>query len=138
MRWRKGFTLVEVALTITILGILAVAALPNYMSLTTQAANSGRDGVVGAVRMGISIWRANDVVVNGPPGVYPAPLDALPDNTSCAVATPCFTVVVGTTGIRNGSWTKLSATQYRFFDGQANFTYTYNPVLGSFVSPTAP
>lgn len=130
--------MIEVVLVITILGILAVVALPNFMTLSTQAQQSGRDGIVGAVRVGIAMFRTNDVVQNGPPGVYPAALDALANGTQCSAANPCFTTVIGVTGIRNGNWTKLSDTQYTFFDGQNLFTYTYAPAVGTFVSPTAP
>src|SRR5262245_38358888 len=80
----KGFTLIELVLVITILGILAVVALPNFINVSTEAKQSARDGVSGAVRAGINLYRANDLVKNGPPGNYPATLDGATN----AVASP--------------------------------------------------
>lgn len=137
MKNQQGFTLIELVLVITILGILAVAALPNFINVATQARQSSRDGVVGSVRAGVALSRANDLVVNGPPGVYPATLDAVANATACAAATPCFGNVV-TGGVAAAGWTKNTNTQYTYNDGAANFVYTYTVATGTFVSPTAP
>ncbi|MBI4366607.1 MAG: type II secretion system protein [Deltaproteobacteria bacterium] len=137
MRGNRGFTLIELVLVITILGILAVSAMPNFINVATQARQSSRDGVVGAVRAGIALFRANDLVVNGPPGNYPAALDAVANGTVCSAAAPCFGNVV-TNGITSGSWTKATATTWTFNDGTTTFTYTYASAAGTFTSPTAP
>ncbi len=137
MKNSKGFTLIELVLVITILGILAVSALPNFINVATNAEQSSRDGVTGAVRAGIALAKANDMVQNGPPGVYPAALDAVADGTTCGPAAPCFSTVV-TNGITDASWSKTNGTTYVFNDGSANYTYTYNPATGAFTSPTAP
>ena len=134
---RKGFTLIELVLVITILGILAISALPSFINISTQAEQASRDGVVGAVRAGVALQRANDLVTNGPPGNYPATLDAVGANTACSSAAPCFTAVL-TQGVTDGSWTKVSNTEYTFNDGSTTYTYTYTPASGTFTSPTAP
>lgn len=59
---RKGFTLIELILVIAILGILAVSALPKFLDLTSSAQDAQRDGVVGAVRSGLALYRANMMV----------------------------------------------------------------------------
>lgn len=135
MRNNRGFTLIELVLVITILGILAVSALPNFINVATQAEQSSRDGVVGAIRAGVALSRANDLVTNGPPGIYPATLDAVADGSTCGVAAPCFGTVV-TNGITDSSWSKTDSTNYVFSDGTSTFTYTYVPATGSFTSPT--
>ena len=133
----KGFTLIELVLVITILGILAVAALPNFINVSTQAKQASRDGVVGAVRSAVALYRANDLVTVGPPGRYPTTLDAVADATQAAPATPIFVSILQQ-GVSDGSWTKVDATHYTFTDGTTTFTYTYVPATGAFTSPTAP
>lgn len=137
MRNSRGFTLIELVLVITILGILAVSALPNFINVATQGEQASRDGVVGAIRAGVALFRANDLVTNGPPGVYPtnAQMDALANATACSPAAPCFVGVV-TNGITDGSWTKATASTWTFNDGTTVHTYTYNAATGAFTSPT--
>jgi MSHA pilin protein MshB len=135
---RKGFTLIELVLVITILGILAVSALPSFINISTQAEQASRDGVSGAVRAGIALQRANDLVVNGPPGVYPATLDAAAV-AACGAANLCFTGVL-TQGVADASWRKTVAAPatYTFSDGTTTFTYVYTVATGTFTSATAP
>ncbi len=133
---KKGFTLIELVLVITILGILAVSALPSFINISTQAEQASRDGVVGAVRAGVALQRANDLVQNGPPGTYPATLDASA-NAACSATNLCFGTVLSQ-GVADGSWTRVSGTSYTFTDGTSTFTYTYTPASGTFTSPTAP
>lgn len=133
----RGFTLIELVLVITILGILAVAALPNFINIATQARQSSRNGTVGAVRSGIVLFRANDLVANGPPGTYPtnAQIDAVANGTACSPANPCFGGIV-MNGITDGAWSKTAANQWTFNDGGATYLYTYTAGAGTFLSPT--
>lgn len=138
MRNRKGFTMVELVLVIAILGILAIAALPQFINVTTQARQASRDGVVGAVRSGIMLFRSNDLVVNGAPGDWPATLDAAAAASTAGPANLFYNNVL-TQGVSDGNWIKGAAANiYVYDDGTTTFTYTYDVANGTFTSPTAP
>lgn len=125
---RKGFTLIELILVIAILGILAVSALPKFLDLTTSAKHASRDGVVGAVRSGIALYRANSMVTSGGAGAYPSTqLDA---NANGACVT-CFDQVLAN-GVNDSTWTKASSTSYTHNDGTNVTTFTYSTTLGTF------
>ena len=123
---RKGFTLIELILVIAILGILAISALPRFLDLSTSAEQASRDGVVGAVRSGIALYRANDMVTGGGAGAYPATLGT----NGAGACTGCFDTVLSN-GIDDASWTKAT-NAYSFNDGTATTTYNYNATNGTF------
>jgi MSHA pilin protein MshB len=130
-RNKKGFTLIELSLVIAILGILAIAALPKFINLSQEAEEASMEGVVGAVRAGIALYRANDMVTSGGTGNYPTTLDAVGATTDCGSAALCFTTVLST-GVDDSSWHKVSNTQYTFDDGATVTTYNYDSTAGTF------
>ncbi len=133
MKRSKGFTLIELILVIAILGILAISALPKFLDVSTEAKQASRDGVIGAVRAGIALYRANDMVTSGTgTGTYPATLDTA-TNGPCQgpPANPCFAIVLSN-GIEDASWTRVSDTSYTYNDGTTTTTYTYSPANGTF------
>lgn len=60
---QAGFTLIELVVVITILGILAAFAIPRFVSLESQARTASRDAMLGSLRSGAALahalWLAN-------------------------------------------------------------------------------
>lgn len=133
---QKGFTLIELVLVITILGILAIAALPAFIDVTSDAATSARDGVVGSVREGIDLAYAETLVAGAP--AWPTVLDSSAAGDCAAVTNECFTDVQQHP-ITDNKWEVLTAgTEYKFDNSGVTTCYTYDPTDGSFDESTCP
>lgn len=91
---QRGFTLIELVMVMTLVSILAAAAIPLYYSWTLNARRSSRDAVVGAIRSAIDIRGAGNLAANRVIS-YPATLDSAVEG-NCDQANPCFGDVLQT------------------------------------------
>ena len=61
-RTQSGFTLIELVVVIVILGILAVAAVPRFIDLESQARQAAIEGIAGAISSAMAINYAGSKV----------------------------------------------------------------------------
>jgi MSHA pilin protein MshA len=66
---QSGFTLIELVVVITILGILAAFAIPRFAGLEVQARTAARDALAGSVRSGAALSHALWLAQGQPPSV---------------------------------------------------------------------
>ena len=58
MKNQSGFTIIELVVVITLLGIMAATALPRFMDVTEDVHDSVVSGVLGGMQSGLALYRA--------------------------------------------------------------------------------
>lgn len=124
---RNGFTLFELILVVVMTAILAVSALPLFFDIKDESRLASIEGIVGNVRDGIAIYRANDLAINSV-DAFPSVLDANANNSPCST---CFSDVLSF-GLNDPTWRKEDDNTYSANDSINVWTYVYNSTDGTF------
>jgi len=130
---QRGFTLVEVVIVLTVMALLAVAALPRIVSIISKAKYGSRNNVLASIREGIHLQKLVSISETSPLGSYPTDLDPIVGFATCSVATPCFVNVLEPgQGVTDSRWTKVGGFNYQYDVGGTNqTTYFYSNTNGT-------
>ena len=118
MKNRKGFTLVELAVVVVIIGVLAAFAVPRFMSSVERSKAAEAFNYLAAVQSAQERYHARQ-------GTYADDLAVLDIKLSSPKYFSVGTPAAGSTGDMEDSWT-MTLTRMGASAGYGEYTVTFN------------
>lgn len=117
-RKEKGFTLIELLIVIAVIGILAAAILPRFISFDDSAKIAANKGSLSSLKTAVVLYRAQK-------GVYPTAglsallstyMEKIPELQGTVAATAADHTISGTTTTGVGGWLYDTGTDQVFIN----------------------
>jgi MSHA pilin protein MshA len=129
---QRGFTLIELVVVITILGILAAFAVPRFARLEVQARAASRDALGGSIRASAALSHALWLAA----GNSPANVNMEGVNIAMVNGYPSRASINRTLSDASGFTYTAATGVFQVRGGSANCTVTYTEAANANSAPT--